>query len=204
MMGDPTARRAITLELFAATGESIPEDDPIVTGAILFSHKFNEVARQSAEEMEKAGRLAANTVHEAVQKAALVLSDASRRCAEESTAATAKVEAAAEAAGLQIERLTADRSQLLKMIEAQILKSMRLANKGQFSSAALRYHPAWYVVVSALVGAVALAAACVVGVERGTRRAEEAGVGRSFARAVSTMDSKLKAQLMEHLRRNSR
>lgn len=38
-------------------------------------------------------------------------------------------------------------------------------------------------------------------VESGRARAEEAAIGRSFARAVPTMDSKLRAQLMEHLRK---
>jgi hypothetical protein len=99
-MGDPAMRKAIVLELFTATGESIPEDDPIVTGAILFSHKLNEVARLSAEEMHSAGRLAAAAVHEAGRNASLVLTQAGERCASESLAAATRADAAARAAGL--------------------------------------------------------------------------------------------------------
>lgn len=67
-MGDPAARKAVVLELFAATGESIPEDDPIVTGAILFSHKLNEVATLSASHMRAAGEHAATAIQHASEK----------------------------------------------------------------------------------------------------------------------------------------
>jgi hypothetical protein len=201
-MVDPAVRKAITLELFAATGESIPEDDPIVTGAILFSHKLNEVARLSSEGMHAAGQRATDAVNEAAQKASLVLHEASQRCAAESAAASVRADAAARAAALQIERLTADRAQLLKAIEAHVLKSVKLASKNQPGQDGLRHVPVKHAVVGAVVGAVALAAAWMVGVEHGSALAEEAAVGRSFVRVVPKLDPKLKSQLMEYLRNN--
>ncbi|MFC5550196.1 hypothetical protein [Massilia aerilata] len=201
-MSDPAARKAIVLELFAATGESIPENDPIVTGAIIFSHKLNEVAKLSAEEMRAAGRLAAAALHEAAKEASLVLDKASERRAVESAATTAKAEAAVRAAAGQIERMAADRAQLLKLVEASA-KSAKATANGQPGPLSLRYVPAWFAVIGALVGAVALASAWVIGVERGTAQAEDAAVGRSFARAVLTMDPKLRQELMEHLSKNS-
>ena len=153
-MGDLAIRQAIVLELFAATGESIPVDDPIVTGAILFSHKFNEVARLSAEEMQLAGRLAADAVHEASRNASLVLTQASERCAAESQAVTAKADSAARAAATQLERLAADRALLLKAIDAQVSKSLKLTSAAPSGTVSIRYIPIWYAVVGAFVGAV--------------------------------------------------
>ena len=202
-MGDPAIRKAIVLELFTTTGESIPEDDPIVTGAILFSHKLNEVARLSAEEMQSAGRLAAAAVDEAGRNASLVLTQAGERCASESLAAAARADAAARAAAAQLELQTAERAHLLKAIDAQVSKSVKLANASMSGPAVLRYVPAWYAVVGALIGAVALAAAWKIGIDQGTARSEEAAVGRAFSRVVPSLDPKLREHLMELLRKRA-
>ena len=202
-MGDPAARKAVVLELFTATGESIPEDDPIVTGAILFSHKLNEVAALSASHMQAAGEHAAAAIRETSQKATLVINEASQLCAAESAAACAKADVATQAATAHIAKLTAERAHLVKSIEMQVLKAVRGAGAGGVSAVSLRYIPAWYAVVGALAVGVALAAAWVAGVERGTARAEEAAVGRSFSRIVPDLDPKVREQLMEHLRKKA-
>lgn len=194
-MVDSQERKAITLQLFAATGETIPEDDPIVTGAILFSHMLNEVARLSADEIKLAGQHAAVAIHEAAQHATLVMNEASQRCVAE-TAAAAKV------ASSQSKRLDAEVIQAIKKIEAELLKAVKIASRSHGSTVTLRYIPAWYAVIGALAVGLALATAWVVGVEQGATLAEEAAIGRSFTRVVPTMDPKLKAQLMEHVRKN--
>jgi hypothetical protein len=202
-MRDTAARKAIVLDLFAATGESIPENDPIVTGAILFSHKLNEVADLSASHMRTAGENAAAAIDEASQKASLVMGEASQRCAAEAAAATAKADVAMQAARAHLTKLAAERIQLVKTIETQVLKAVKLAGKGESGPLSLRYIPAWYAVVGALVGAVALAIAWNIGVIQGTARAEEAAVGRAFSRVVPALDQKLRDQLMEHLRKKA-
>jgi len=203
-MGDPAARKAVVLELFAATGESIPEDDPIVTGAILFSHKLNEVATLSASHMRAAGEQAVTAIHEASEKAALAMGEASQRCAAEAAAATARADGAAQAATAHLTRLAAERTQLVKTIEAQVVKAVKLASKGEPNSLSLRYIPAWYVAVGSLAVGVALAAAWMIGVEQGTARAEEAAVGRSFARVLPKLDPKVREHIMEHLQKKAR
>lgn len=202
-MGDSAARKAVVLELFAATGESIPEDDPIVTGAILFSHKLNEVAALSADHMRAAGEHAAAAVLEASHKATLVLDAASQRYAAESAAASAKAGDAAQAATAQLAKLTAERAQLVKSIETQVLKATRIASKGDANLTSLRYIPAWWAVVGALAAGVALAAAWWIGVQQGTERAEEAAVGRAFSRVVPELDPKVRESIMEHLRKKA-
>lgn len=202
-MGDTAARKAIVLDLFAATGESIPENDPIVTGAILFSHKLNEVADLSATHMRTAGENAAAAIYEASQQASLVLGEASQRCAAESTAATAKAEVAMQAATAHLTKLAAERSQLVKTIETQVVKAVKLVVKAESSPLSLRYIPAWYAVVGALVGAVALATAWNIGVIQGTARAEEAAVGRAFSKVIPALDQNLRDQLLEHLRKKA-
>lgn len=202
-MGDPAARKAVVLELFAATGESIPEDDPIVTGAILFSHKLNEVAALSAGHMRAAGENAAVAIHEASQKASLVMNEASQRCAAESAAVSAKADTAAQVATAHLARLAAERAQLAKTIEAQVVKALKHANYGASNPLALRYIPAWYAVVGSLAVGVALCAAWMIGVEQGTARAEEAAVGRSFSRVMPELDPKVREQITEHLRRKA-
>ena len=202
-MGDPAARKAVVLELFAATGESIPEDDPIVTGAILFIHKLNEVAALSASHMRAAGEHAAAAIHEASEKAALAMGEASYRCAAEAASATASADGAAQAATAHLTRLAAERAQLVKAIEAQVFKAVKLASKGEPSSLSLRYIPAWYVIVGSLAVGIALAAACLIGVQQGTARAEEAAVGRSFSRVLPDLDPKVRAHIMEHLKKKA-
>lgn len=199
-MGDPAARKAITLELFAATGESIPEDDPIVTGAILFSHKLNEVARLSAEQMRVAGQQAAAAINGASQKASLVMNEASQRCAVECTAASAKADAAAQATATHLNKMAAERLELVRAIETQVVKAIRSGSKGEAGPVSLRHIPAWYAVAGALAVGLALVAAWIIGVEHGTALAQDAAVGRSFKRVVPALDPKLRDQLMEHLR----
>jgi hypothetical protein len=202
-MGDTAARKAVVLELFAATGESIPENDPIVTGAILFSHKLNEVATLSASHMRAAGEDVVAAIHQASQISSRAMLEASQRCVVESAAATAEADVAAQAATAHLTRLAAERIQLVKTIETQVVKAVKLVAKGESGPLSLRYIPAWYAVVGALVGAVALAIAWNIGVIQGTARAEEAAVGRAFSRVVPALDQKLRDQLMEHLRKKA-
>lgn len=203
-MGDPAARKAVVLELFAATGESIPEDDPIVTGAILFSHKLNEVATLSASHMRAAGEHAASAIQHASEKAAAAMAEASQRCAADSAAASEKADIAAQAAMAHLARLAAERAQLVKTIETQVVKAVKLASKGGSSQLSLRYVPAWYAVVGSLTVGIALTAAWKIGVEHGTSRAEEAAVGRAFSRLVPSLDPKMRKQLMQLLRKEAR
>ncbi len=203
-MGDPAARKAVVLELFAATGESIPEDDPIVTGAILFSHKLNEVATLSAGHMRAAGGQAAAAIQHASEKAVAAMAEASQRCAADSAAASKKADIAAQAATAHLARLAAERAQLVKTIETQVVKAVKLANKGESGQLSLRYVPAWYAVVGSLAVGIALTAAWKIGVEQGTSRAEEAAVGRAFSRLVPSLDPKMRKQLMQHLRKEAR
>lgn len=200
-MGDPAIRQAIVLELFAATGESIPADDPIVTGAILFSHKLNEVARVSAQEMQTAGRLAADSVTEASQRAELALSKAGERCAAAAVAAASRADAVALAVTVQLERLTAERAQLLKAIDAQVSKSVKLACPGATAANSFRYIPTWHAVAGAIVAGIVLATGWHFAFGQGAEHAQEAAIGRTFTRAVSTMDPKLREQVIDHIRK---
>jgi hypothetical protein len=116
--------------------------------------------------------------------------------------ATAELKAATKAAASVNISQSAARTRTMKEIEAHISKCVKLASKGQCSSQSFRYIPIWYAVGSAVAVAVAFSAALMFGIERGSALAEEAAVGRSFKRVVPTMDPKLRAQLMEHLRKN--
>lgn len=117
-------------------------------------------------------------------------------------AAAKEVRAASQVATAANSTLLADRARLLKEIEAHVARCVKQASKGQSNPYRLRDIPFWYAVAGAFAGAVALAAALAVGIERGSSLAEDAAVGRSFARVVPTMDPKLKQELMEHLRKN--
>ena len=201
-MGGPGDRKALAVELFEVTGEAVPETDPIVTGALFFSHKLGEAGRLATEEIREAARVGASELREAGRVAAQELGEAGRKAALDAGAAALKAEACALSSANVIERMVAERSQFLKALESQMFKCVKIAANGQSSHQGIRYVPAWYALVGAVLGAFALAAAWAVGVEHGATRAEEAAVGRSFARVVPTLDPKLKAQLMEHLRKN--
>jgi hypothetical protein len=96
--------------------------------------------------------------------------------------------------------MTAERAQLLKSVEAHVLKSVKLAAKRQSDPLPLGHVPAWYAVAGALIGAVAFAAAWTIAAAHGSAQAEEAAVGRAFNRVAPTLDPKIKAQLYERLR----
>ena len=202
-MGAPSDRKALAVELFDVTGEAVPENDPIVTGALFFSYKLGKAGRFAEKEVREAARAASLEIREAGRLAAQDIRDAGRSYAADSAEAVSKAEASSRAAAGVIDRLSSDRSQILKTVETHIAKCVKLASNRQSGPDGLRYVPAWYAVVAAVAGAVALAAAWQLGIEQGSVRAEEAAIGRSFARAVPTMDPKLRAQLMEHLRKNS-
>ena len=127
---------------------------------------------------------------------------ASKEVSTELKQAAADLRAASQLAMTANNALTADRAKLMKDIQTHMTRCVKIASAGQSSNQGIRYVPAWYALVGAVLGAFALAAAWAVGVEHGATRAEEAAVGRSFARVVPTLDPKLKAQLMEHLRKN--
>lgn len=91
------------------------------------------------------------------------------------------------------------KNKLMRDIELRIVRCIKTASACGGRNAH-PYVPAWYAVVGAVAGAVLIAGAWVVGIERGSVQADEAAVGRSFARVVSKMDPKLRAELMEQLR----
>lgn len=92
----------------------------------------------------------------------------------------------------------AERAKLMRDIETHIVRCVKTASAAG-GRKAHPYVPAWYALAGAIAGALLLWAAWMIGIDRGSARADEAAVGRAFARGVSTMDPKLKALLMDHL-----
>ena len=130
--------------------------------------------------------------HQMLQAGNVVTADLERLAAD--------IRAAAQKALPDNGAADATRAKLMRDIESQITRCIKTASAGGGRNEH-PYVPAWYALAGAVVGAFLIAAAWVVGMERGSVQADEAAVGRSFTRVVSTMDPKLKAQLMDHLRR---
>lgn len=122
--------------------------------------------------------------------------------AEQLQTVAADLHTASQAATAANRSLSADRAKLMKDIESHVARCVKLAGNGQSGVQDFGRIPIWYAVVGALAGAVALSAALMVGVERNSAMAEDAAVGRAFARALPTMDPKLKQRLLEHVRKN--
>lgn len=201
-MASEEDRKALVVELFNVTGEAVPENDPIVTGALFFSYKLGESGRLAEEAIRNAASHAMQEIREAGRLAAQDIRDAGRQAAQDSAGALQAADAATRSATAAIAKMSADRLQLMKAVEAQMVKCLKQAGNGQSRVQDCRYVPIRYAVVGALISAVILAAVFTVGVLRGVNLAEDAAVGRSFARIVPIMEPKLKEQLMEHLRRN--
>lgn len=83
-------RKALAVELFKVTGEAVPENDPIVTGALFFSYKLGESGRLAGEAIRDAAALASNEIREAGRLAALEVREATRESAVSSVKATSK------------------------------------------------------------------------------------------------------------------
>ena len=99
--------------------------------------------------------------------------------------------------------LAADRAKLLKDIEAHVARCVKQAAKGQSNPADFRFVPVWYAVAGAFIGAVGLTAAFMFGFQHGSSQADEAAVGRSFSRVLPELDPKVRAQIMEQLRKKA-
>lgn len=65
-------RRSLAAELLEVTGEAVPEHDPIITGALFFSHS-----------LAKAGRIAAGEIEEAANRGSAQIRDAGLAAAKE-------------------------------------------------------------------------------------------------------------------------
>lgn len=189
-MTTSSERKALSVELYEMTGDAIPESDPIITGALFFSYKLCQASRLAEDQIREAGRLAAQEVREA----ASAISSAAKE-------AQASAEASSQTAAMLYERADGERLLLLKAIDSQTAHFVKLKAEAQFSSDGIRYVPIWHVLVGAIAGAVALVFAWLIGVEQATVRAEEAAVGRAFARVLPTLEPKVRKQLMERLKR---
>ena len=200
-MSGLSVRKALTVELYDVTGEALPENDPIVTGALFFSYKLGESGRLASEEIRSAAALACNEIREAGRLAALEIREAAREAAVSSGKAITAVEVATRAAAAAVDRLAADRTQMLKSVETQVAKCVKAASAGQAGSHNAWNIPVWYAVVGSCIGAAGISAALMFGFERGSVQAQEAAVGRSFARVVPALDPKLREQIMRHLRK---
>lgn len=197
-------RKALAVELFEVTGEAVPESDPIVTGAIFFAYKLGEAGRVAEDSIRSAAVQLASEIREAGRLANEDIRQAGEAFSLSSANAVASAEKAAQTAAAAIEKLAAERSQLFKAVDAHLSKSLKVASKGQSGVAGFRSVPVWYALGGAVAIGLALAVAFAIGLVRGSAQAEEAAVGRSFARVLPTMEPKLKQQLMEHVRNSSR
>lgn len=106
---------------------------------------------------------------------------------------------ALRSAAVALEIMSVDRSQLMKAVEAQIVKGMKQANKGGAVTQDLSHVPVQYAFLSTLAGAFVLTGAVMVGTERASAQAEEAAIGRAFKRVVPELDPKAREHIMVHL-----
>lgn len=203
-MGGPEDRKALAVELFTVTGEAVPENDPIVTGALFFSYKLGESGRLAEEALREAASLAMKEIREAGRLAAQDIREAARQIAFDNGEAVIASETAMRSAAGALEKMSVDRSQLMKAVEAQIVKGMKQANKGATVAQGLSHIPVRYAVLSALASAVVLTAAVMVGIERGSAQAEEAAIGRAFSRVVPELDPKVREHIMVHLQKKAK
>ena len=158
------------------------EDDPIIVAALFQAHTMREAIGAAAVQIAEAGqvvKVAADEAHRAVLAA----------------------EAASRLAAAAFERISGDRAQLLKAVESQMAKCLKLASKGQSSTEVSRSFPIWYAVVGFVVGAVVVLAAMMIVLERNSILAQDAAVGRALTRVVPALEPKLREQLMQHLRK---
>jgi hypothetical protein len=203
-MGCPEDRKALAVELFTVTGEAVPENDPIVTGALFFSYKLGESGRLAEAAIREAASLAVTEIREAGRQAAKDIREAGRQIILDNGEAMTASEKVMRSTAGALEKMSADRSQLLKAVEAQIVKGMKQVNKGAAISQDVSHIPVRYAIFSALAAAVVLTAAVTVGVERGSAQAEEAAIGRAFSRVVPKLDPKVREHIMVHLEKKAK
>jgi hypothetical protein len=203
-MACPENRKALAVELFIVTGDAVPENDPIVTGALFFSYKLGESGRLAEAAIREAASLAVTEIREAGRQAAKDIREAGRQIVLDNGEATTASEKVMRSTAGALEKMSADRSQLLKAVEAQIVKGMKQVNKGAAVSQDVSHIPVRYAIFSALAAAVVLTAAVTVGIERGSAQAEEAAIGRAFSRIVPELDPKVREHIMVHLEKKAK
>jgi hypothetical protein len=199
-MGDQSAiRQAIVKDYFLITGEAVAESDPIVTGAIFFSHKLSEAATAAIQQINDAARSGALEIREAGKAAAHDLREASQKIALEASEAAVLANRSTAAAEGTVAALVEEREQHLRAVEARMLKCVKVVEKRQSSGNGLSHVPIKYAIAGAVAGGIALAGLFYFGVEKIAERERQASIGRAFSRAVPTLEPKLRQQLLDHL-----
>jgi len=132
-----------------------------------------------------------------------LMRDASQATAAEMRAIAVEMRVASEAVQTAQRTTSAARVTLMKEIERHVVRGIKQAGGTHAQSGEIRYLPVWQAVTSAIVAGVVLAATWHFGFAQGASHAHEAAVGRTFTRAVSTMDPKLRDQVIEHIRKNA-
>jgi hypothetical protein len=182
MMNHSDERRAVVNAVFAATGKKVDEDDPIIVAALFQAHTMREVVREATGQIAEAGLMV-------------------KRAADDAHRAVVASEAASRSAASVLERMSGDRTQLVKAVETQMVKCVKLVSKGQSGVQGFSDIPFWYAIGGAFAGAVVITISLMSGFERGSAQATEAAVGRSFSRVVPELDPKVREHLLEHLRK---
>ena len=132
-----------------------------------------------------------------------VMRDASEAASVEMRAIAGEIKGASEAALAANRTTSAARMTLMKDIERHVVRCVGQAGVAKVQAGEIRYVPVWQAAAGAIIVGVMLATTWHFGFAQGAEHAQEAAVGRTFTRAVSTMDPKLRDQVIDHIRKNA-
>lgn len=126
--------------------------------------------------------------------------EAGRAASAEMRAAAAEMKTAADISLAAQAATAAAHGALMKEIERQIARSFKRAAGSQIHAGDVRHLPVWHAAAGAIIVGIALATGWHFAFSQGTVHAQEAAAGRTLTRAVSTMDPKLRQQVIDHIR----
>lgn len=187
-MLDTTEQQRIVQEVFAATGRTLPLDDPIVLAAL-----FN------ASVVRKAGEQATASIREAVEDAKASLCEAMVE-AEGAVRTAGKEAEKASAVALAISRQSGTlQAAFVELLDAGLHKAMHKKSYSQPTAVNRGLLPRWQLGLAALAGAVAFGLGNFAACGFSLSWVNDAATGRQFLSAIPYLDPDLKARLIADL-----
>jgi len=187
-MLDTTEQQRIVQEVFAATGRTLPLDDPIVLAAL-----FN------ASVVRSAGEQATASIREVVEEAKASIREAVDEAKGAARTAGKEVEKAS-AVALAISRQSgAQQAAFVELLDAGLHKAMHKKPQSQSTPVNSGVLPRWQLALAGLAGAVVFGLGNFAACGFSLTWVSDAATGREFLGAIPYLDPDLKARLIADL-----
>lgn len=187
-MLDSMEQQRIVQDVFAATGRTLPRDDPIVLAALFTANVVRSAGEQATASIRAAVEEASASIREAVDEA----KDAGRTAGKEAEKASAVALAISRQSGTQ-------QAAFVELLEAGLQKDRQKKLQSQAMPISTEHLPRWKLAMVFLAGAVVFGLGNFAACGFSLSWVSDAATGRHFLGAIPYLDPDLKARLITDL-----